>query len=234
MYLNDFSVRVLEGKEEAGGYVTISHGQQYRLSLRNAKGWTRCDAEVEIDGKSVGTWRINAHSTLVLERPANDDGRFTFYKLGSCEAQQVGLSNTESLGLIKVTFKPEAFKSHTVYYEGAPYSGGSSIRWTPDTYTLWSSNSTRDNTAIDGVGMAAMASAAMPRSVNVSYQTVSSLGTFKEAGGTGLSGKSNQHFYTVDPLEYDHAQITVINLRLVAGSDPRPLVSLSTPVPPRI
>jgi hypothetical protein len=107
MYLNSFSVRIPEGQEIDGGYIELEHNTQYRLVLRNARP-TRCDARVEIDGKHVGTWRIHAQESITLERPAHDTGRFTFYQIGTSEAEVAGLVPGEpNLGLIKVVFTPE-------------------------------------------------------------------------------------------------------------------------------
>lgn len=107
MYLNNFSVVVEHGNEISGGYVEMQHSQQYNLRLRNDRPM-RCDSRVEIDGKHVGTWRINAHQTITLERPAHDTGRFTFYRVNSQEALNIGLDyNDPNLGVIKVTFTPE-------------------------------------------------------------------------------------------------------------------------------
>ena len=52
-------------------------------------------------------------------------------------------------------------------------------------------------------------------------------------GGTGLSGKSEQRFVSVESIRYeDAAKFVTINLRLVAAADePRPLFARSTPVP---
>lgn len=106
MFLNQFSVRVPEG-QESGGYVELCHDTQYTLMLRNNRD-VRCDAKVEIDGKHVGTWRLLAGNSLRLERPAQDDGRFTFYKVGTSEAYKVGLQEDDpNLGLVRVTFTPE-------------------------------------------------------------------------------------------------------------------------------
>ncbi len=56
-----------------------------------------------------------------------------------------------------------------------------------------------------------------------------------EAGGTGLSGRSDQEFHTVQPLDYDKTGFVRINLRLVCETDePRPLTPVSTPVPPSL
>ena len=54
-----------------------------------------------------------------------------------------------------------------------------------------------------------------------------------EAGGTCLSGKSEQEFRAVQPLDYDETGFVRINLRLVCATDePRPLTPISTPIPP--
>jgi hypothetical protein len=107
MYLNGYSVRIPEGLEQ-NGYVELRHDTQYRLMLRNSHK-TRCDARVEVDGKCIGTFRLDANESIVLERPAHDRGRFTFYKDGSRAAKKAGLSNVDPWhkGLVSVTFSPE-------------------------------------------------------------------------------------------------------------------------------
>lgn len=209
MLLNYFSVRIPEGREIPGGYVEMEHGAQYALVLRN-NGSARCDARVEIDGKHVGTWRIDTCRSVALERPAHDTGRFTFYRLGSPEAVKVGLTDGDpNLGLVKVTFTPERIV-RPVY--------------TTTYYTL-------DNTkpALETELLTSAGPSVNTLSGTISYRTVS------QAGGTGLSGRSAQEFHTVTALDYDYGQQTVIHLRLVARSDePRPLTSFSTPVPPPV
>ena len=55
------------------------------------------------------------------------------------------------------------------------------------------------------------------------------------AGGTGLSGKSEQEFIAVQQLDYDEAAFVQIHLRLVCNDDePRPLTPLSTSIPPSL
>lgn len=217
MLLNQFSVRVSEGAEQ-DGYVEMVHGQEYSLFLRNMNALP-CDAEVEIDGKGVGAFRIWAHGSMVLEHPQNDQGRFTFAKLGTVEAAQGQLNaNSPDLGLIKVTFTPGNVK------QAKPLTN---VR--PQT----------DNWRASG-GDAAYASASMgmsrgeePRSFTLDSAPV---GDQRSAGGTVLTGHSDQQFHDIEPLVYDYSRRTVIHLRLVsrgAASGARPLTS-STPVPPRI
>jgi hypothetical protein len=105
MYSNLFSLQIPEGNEVRDQYVEMRHGQTYSLSMRNDRS-VPCDAVVNIDGQSVGTWRINAHSSIRIERPADKARLFTFYKLGSSESHQAGLSDDDSLGLVSVEFIP--------------------------------------------------------------------------------------------------------------------------------
>lgn len=191
-----------------GGYVEIPHNTPYALILAN-KRTVRADAHIEIDGKEIGTWRLNAGDTFRLERPANDTGRFTFYKVGTAEAQAAQLSESDPrLGLVKVTFTPERTPR--------PLRADVNIVLRGQTYPTYSSptfTSTND--------------------APVSMTTKS---MFQSAGGTGSSGESAQQFISVAALDYDYSQQTVIHLRLVArnGQEPRPLTSFSTPVPPPV
>lgn len=218
MYANSFSVRIPEGNEH-GGYVELEHDTQYTLVLRNNRD-VSCDARVEVDGKHLGTFRLGAHQNLRLERPAHDDGRFTFYKVGTKEAEQAELDESDpNLGLVKVTFTPEKKCQWTWTYDGPSIEA----EW-PNYRTYYCTNgSTASDSNIKGstVSMDAMRSASCD-----SYAP----------GGTGLSGKSNQEFFKVHNLDYDYTQQTVIHLRLVAKETrgPRPLTSYSTPVPPPI
>ncbi|MCW1912648.1 hypothetical protein OJ996_03615 [Luteolibacter sp. GHJ8] len=108
-----YSVHIPEGEELSEGYVSMAHGSPYTIRLENG-GQRRCDAKVEIDGHDVGTWRVNARDFVVLERPAHDTGRFTFFKVGTAEGARAGIVKNEKTGLISVTFIPES----------SPYSGG--------------------------------------------------------------------------------------------------------------
>jgi hypothetical protein len=105
MYSNNFSVRIVGGSEIADGYVEIAHGTEYSMQMRNS-GSVDCDAEVSIDGNSVGVWRIEAGDSINIERPANVAQKFTFFQLGSKEAVAVELEDNDLLGLVSVRFRP--------------------------------------------------------------------------------------------------------------------------------
>lgn len=218
MQLNQFSVRIYPGRELSSGYVAMQHNSQYSINLHNYRA-EACDAEVNVDGKSVGTFRIYAGGKITLERPEGDTGKFTFYKLGTPEASKAQLSNDDNLGRISVTFKPA--KKSVGVLNTVVQTGQWQGTWTANANWQYNPSYTSRGSS------AGVASAGAPAA---RYGT-ESLGS----GGTGLSGESSQQFYTVGPLDYDESQTTTINLRLVAdNNEPRPLTQSSNPVPPRL
>jgi hypothetical protein len=178
MKLNEFSVTIPEGKEATDGYVYMKHGTQYTIALQKESN-RRCDAEVYVDDQKVGIWRIDCNSTVRIERPVHDNGRFTFYQVDTPEALKAGIRQNSSTGLIRVLFKPEKIKK--INLSSVPLSG---------------------------------------RAV---------------AGGTGLSGHSDQEFTSVEALDYAQDDFVTIYLRLVSlvEDEPRPLFR-STPIPPAV
>lgn len=231
MYHNGYSVRIVGGKEKENGYVALSHDQQYQLCLKNAKDHP-CDAEVRIDGKHVGTWRIEAHRSLTLERPAHDHGKFTFYEVDTPEGRAAQLSKANpNLGLVSVTFKPGTVvtarpltvMSPTTWHWYYPVTQTNATHYTRDTSNdTWILVNCPDSginyCSVDSVPLAAP-------------DTLKRLA----AGGTGVSGYSNQTFHEVTELNYDLDATVTINLRLVSDKDHiRPLTPSATPVPPPV
>jgi hypothetical protein len=106
MRVYDYEVVVPEGDENATGYVVLEHNTRYTIKLMNLS-YSKVDAEVFIDGNRIGEWRVNSFVRCIIERPVHDTGRFTFYRLDSIEAKNIGLKSSSELGLIKVIFKPE-------------------------------------------------------------------------------------------------------------------------------
>ncbi len=60
MRVNSFSVMVPEGQERDSGHVELRHNTQYSLRLGNHDSNRHCDAQVSVDGKEIGNFRINA------------------------------------------------------------------------------------------------------------------------------------------------------------------------------
>jgi len=256
MYLNKFSVRI-NGKSEESGYVEMKHGETYTIVLKNDHD-VRCDASVEVDGKDVGTFRINSRSNLRLERPANEQKLFTFYQLGTSEADKSGLNKVEKnkMGLIKVIFKPEMINKplrevhHPYNYDWIkPWDCGDNLNKSLYISTTIGSTSAKDlysgkysfhsvdtESLSDGGQQLQMLQSSI--SNNSSYGNDYMYDSEPMAGGTGLSGYSNQRFVEVSNLDYDTERITEIYLRLIPikerRSDPVELkpVTKSTPIPP--
>jgi len=93
------------------GYVHMTHMQKYEICLKSTFSG-RCDAQVTIDGKSVGLFRINPERALVIEHPLNNKGRFTFIQKHTQHFRDATLEKIDEkkLGLITVTFYPEKGK----------------------------------------------------------------------------------------------------------------------------
>lgn len=209
--------------EDEHGYVYLQHGDVYRIFLKNYTNENN-DVIVEIDGKEVGGWRLGPYQAATLERPADDSGQFTFYEIGSREARQVGLNSIArtDLGLVKVTFIPEKPKRReiptvdTMSYSCAKGGGMKGGDWSESFSESFSSGSR------GGSG---------GQSVNLNTRS---------AGGTGLSGQSNQKFGQAGAIKRDYDRQVAINLRLVAkqNDDPRPLravdSTVSNMVPPPV
>ena len=77
--LNNFSMNIESKNSQNNGQVLMEHEEQYSIVLRNGNS-KRADIELFVDGESVGTWRANPRQTLVLERPAEIQRKFTFVK----------------------------------------------------------------------------------------------------------------------------------------------------------
>jgi len=223
MELNNYSVTILEGDEVEGGYVEMFHGENYKIKLENHND-TKCDAEIHIDGKHVGTWRINEHRFGLFERPANDTGKFTFYRLGTSEARSSEIEKNEQTGLITVIFKPERVSKpfNKLSIRETSRAGGTGL--SDKSEQLFNNDLDFECELSLGDDYCEM-----------DFESDSVSDTSSRAGGTGLSGKSEQHFDIVSPLVYNIEKQTTIHLRLIAAKDqPRPLKPLSTPIPPPV
>jgi len=196
MRIQDFELTIEPGYETDGGYVQMEHDTPYSIVMRNASR-RRCDADVRVDGKPIGTFRIGDYRRVRLDRPADDDGRFTFYRADSKKGKKAGLEKVSSseMGLVQVRFMPE--REREVF---TPRSKG------------WEARGWEARDWEDGV----------LRSMSCSQPISSSSPMYgASAGGTGLSGHSNQKFYDVAALDYDENREVVISLRLVEVKNPR-------------
>jgi len=143
MQFAGYKLMISQGQEDSQGYVALAHGTCYTVMLSNNHS-TRCDVTLRIDGKEVGTWRLETYRSIAIERPVNDTGRFTFYQLGTEEARQAGLEAHGDLGLVTATFTPEKWLQPTHI---SPYANQS--------VEDWASRPTRSagHTAAGGTGL---------------------------------------------------------------------------------
>lgn len=208
-----FGVRV-EGATRHGedGYVRIGHGRTYTLVLSN-HNLVPCDAQVWVDGKSMGTFRIGTMSSTRLEGPPDEGKRFTFYEAGTADAADADIrTGDRHNGVIKVTFTPHARLRR---YRG------------PQVDALLEAGSDMDGmVAQSSIAQASMA----PFSArNCSSFGAESLGFAKGAswlgprlergereGATGLSGVSDQEFRTVGSVPLDYSGAQRIAFRLIS------------------
>lgn len=91
---------------EKGTYFFLPHKTEYTIELSNYLA-TLCDAQVFVDGETIGTFRIPRTGSVKIERPVNAQRKFIFLDFNSPEAEQAQLQLNQNLGLIKVKFIPE-------------------------------------------------------------------------------------------------------------------------------
>lgn len=207
MHVGNYSVLIPEGVERDSGHVALEHGRQYRLQLRN-HDYRQCDAEVTIDGKALGTFRLRGLDALVLERMPDDHGRLTFYSSGTADAAAAGEGCVAApdKGLIQVRFVPERRREYqpkrvqTMGLAGGLCRSAAPMKFTGDQASYF--NPVTEEKTCGGI--------------------------------TGLSGHSDQQFVTVGALDLDQSEAVTISVRLVTGvSGPRPLqpAGRGNPVP---
>jgi len=223
MFLNGFSISVPESQEETSdGYVVLKHNQNFSIRLHNSHKFDGsckpADAEVHVQGKHVGTFRVPYGQTVIIERSVDDNGKFTAYRNGTYEAQLAEIdAGDPNNGLIKVIWKPGYKYKPPINY----VSSGITINWDDPNINSnhYLDSSTFTNSTIG---------------CSAQYSTTRGL----SGGGVGLSGHSDQSFMEVDSLTYDEPDTTIYlriafrdevraikkhNRKVYASKVPRPL-----------
>lgn len=198
MRVGNFVVMVPEARERDSGHAVLSHGQQYTLRLENKWHDRSCDAEVTIDGKAMGGFRVGPHESIVIERPPNEQGKFTFYRSASEQAAVSGVDAvaSDSRGLISVKFRLEVRRE--AVHKVRPmrmFRGAVGVEYT----SARCLNSEGDQASMKSL----------------------------DSGITGLSGHSDQQFVTVANLNYDPLEEVTVHIRLVCGDNVRPLTAVT-------
>lgn len=225
MRIGAFSVQVPEGQETSGGFVRMQHNTRYTLKLGN-HGSRRVDANVVIDGKFMGLFRLDPGTVFPLRRPSHDESFFTFMKRDSQEGGDAGLGGVSKndLGLVIVTFKPE---------KDRPASSYKSISRSDDRFGYSKGNLSLDDMPERTSGGPPpvecrargeeYTTGAVPMSRGFGFASPARPPRDVEAGGTGLTGHCDDKFINVPELDYDPTLELTIQLRLCADKAVRPL-----------
>lgn len=215
MRVGNFCLIIPEGHEKDSGHVSLSHGQQFTIQLRNYWNDRACDAEISVDGKDEGGFRVDPNGSIMLQRAQHDTGRFTFFRSASAEAQAAGIALVENdqRGLIVVRFKPEHARREIKTMNMA--RGFNTTKGGAGGQSMRSHGGFDPNTFVDG-GRDPLYAGEQKTS----------------AGITGLTGHSNQQFTTVANLNYDPTEEVTITIRLVCDDAVRPLMRVSSKANP--
>jgi len=185
-------------------YYTIPHNSEYKIKLGNNTE-TRVDAILKIDGSTMGTWRIEAYSEIVVDRPTYNNRKFTFVREASWQGDMGGVTrgNTNN-GLVEVTFIPELIVYRRNEFDGSAYAPASARATGAGSGTP---------TFNEARGLAA---------TNQSYSV----------GGTVLGADSSQRFSRAPFMVRDYSRQVVRRVRLVVDEQirrRRPYVSIREP-----
>ena len=229
----DFAVEVVPAgsgrvRETESGHVMARPGQVYRLRLRNL-GPLYCVVNVDLDGRAVtgGGLVLQPWSTTELERPvdAKEDGCFTVIAEGNEHVfGPDGGRDNASLGLIDARFRRE-LPGHDRRVEPPPVLGMPTTF--PPERPLPDFPSSPRRFPMPEINALMSRSRAEPSPAD-HLSVHEHEGPFERAAGTGLTGHSSQRFTAIHlgPLE---AEATVIQLRIVIGSEAALAESDSTP-----
>jgi hypothetical protein len=226
MRAGDFSVEVVPHgagrvRELESGHVLARPGQVYRVRLRNGSP-LNCVVDLHIDGNVVtsGGLVLEPWSTMELERPvdASEHGRFTVIAEGN-EAVfgPDGGRDNPDLGLIEARFRRELPRRDPIF----------------DVPSIVSTMPASTDRPRPVPGRASRVTVGSFLSENLdAYVDSISEPAIERAAGTGLTGHSDQRFVPVHlgPLE---AEATIIQLRLVVGSEDALLDAEARPLPRR-
>lgn len=89
----------------------LSDGQEYTVRIYNHSHVNTINATVEIDGRSIGVFRINPNTHAEIKRPVDRNRLLTFYSFESEEGKMAGIRPAHS-GSIVVTINKVERTTH--------------------------------------------------------------------------------------------------------------------------
>jgi hypothetical protein len=88
-------------------YFPIPDKSEFVVSMYNP-GPTKCDVKLELDGESMGSWRLEANQSIDTGRPVSVKQNFVFKSNAPTSAPTVPSATPQNnCGLITVTYYPE-------------------------------------------------------------------------------------------------------------------------------
>lgn len=95
---NDIVVREITNREN---HIYMRPREEFSLLLRNLNPSLRAEAQVSMQGKSQGRWRINQNTSIKISRPTHTDRKWAAF-IDNNKAM-----TTDAAGLIVVEFRLE-------------------------------------------------------------------------------------------------------------------------------
>ncbi|XP_019625648.1 PREDICTED: uncharacterized protein LOC109470975 isoform X1 [Branchiostoma belcheri] len=204
-----YRVAIVGGKHyeiDEEEFVEMDHSSSYHIRLTNSH-LRSCDAQLSIDGKDVGTWRLEPKQEIELERPEEEQMCFTFFSTRMAPAEAGIRRGVEENGLVQVTFTPEKMREEKTTVKDL-YRGGDQGA-EDDTASSDSSSGEEDEP----------------------FRSDTPLNW--SSGATALQGISQQEFEQVEgEIEKDEEAQVIMILRLVARIDGSKVEVSSAPIKP--
>lgn len=178
-------------------YYRLRHGDEYRVKMSNNTA-DYVNALLKIDSDTMGKWRLNPYSSIVIERPAHNSRKFVFVSEDSDIAKSSGVRqgvDADLNGLIEVIFIP--LRSNC-----SRLCARSPMAWSNS-----ASPYSKSDILFDSLNSSNLESQAFDRS-NAAQSTYS-------AGATVLGGDSDQKFGTALEMEEDRTRATKKMVRIV-------------------
>jgi hypothetical protein len=108
-----FFVNLIDSEEKfiplENGNFFLEHGTEYKIIVGNNNKNCRANATIFVDGKNIGSFRIEKNSKIEIERPSENSKKrkFTFFSKKSREGKLGKLNKCSKLGHLKVKIQYE-------------------------------------------------------------------------------------------------------------------------------
>lgn len=172
------------------GEYELDHGQVYKICVGNNDFTRRSDVIVNVDGHSIGSFRLNKGEILKIEGPPDAKSNFTFYGFDTDEARRTNVyaDKSNAMGLISAQFYSERVEKYEDRH-GARSLSCISSSGRPKT-SEYQSDGLYSHDECDGVS----------------------------SGGTGLSSRNDQRWKDVQDIKRE--EVIKLTCKLVLKNPP--------------